>query len=136
MTRPKKSDLPRLDTLTSKQRVELANALIGMFRADGEEEFPAEFGYEDVPTDALHGHAISEPVAGNDAANSILQLIAQVRVLEVLLLDAEENEFAAIKNRLGMLKEAVTALPDKAKPRRRLGFAPPEPTTKKRGKKS
>lgn len=135
MTRPKKSDLPRLDTLTPKQRVELANALIGMFRADGEEEFPAEFGYEDVPTDALHGHAISEPVAGNDAANSILQLIAQVRVLEVLLLDAEENEFAAVTRRLNMLKEAVRLLPIKALSRRKVGFVPPEPT-KRKGKRS
>lgn len=125
-----------LDEYTPAQRLAIARAVVAMFKGYAEEEeFPAEFGYEDVPTDALPGHAISEPVAGNDAANSILQLIAQVRVLEVLLLDAEENEFKAISQRLEMLRRAVVELPTKALPRRRLGFVAPEPTTKRKGRK-
>lgn len=136
MNPPKKLAAFNLDEYTPAQRLAIARAVVAMFKGYAEEEeFPAEFGYEDVPTDALHGHAISEPVAGNDAANSILQLIAQVRVLEVLLLDAEENEFAAVARRLTMLKEAVAALPTKAPPRRKVGFAPPPPT-KRKGKRS
>jgi hypothetical protein len=117
---------------TPKQKLEAVLELMKLAGISAE-DFPEEWTDDQEITDPIPGHLVTEPNPHNSTADSLLQLIAQVKVLSILLLDGEEAEFNAIRSRLELFKKEVAELPTEPRPRRRIGFTPPtKPAAPKR----
>lgn len=90
-----------------------------------------DFWDEDPGIVALQGGPAAS--GGSDELSSlVLELLCAVTKLQILLIEADEDDFKVVAPRLGALVQSVARLSMTPKPRRRVGFKVPVPKKPKR----
>jgi hypothetical protein len=89
--------------------------------------------YEDPPPDPLFGNA--QGSAGiTPLADLLLDMASAVIKLNILLQEAEDDEFKAVTGRLGVFRGLVDNLPTSPRARRAVGFRVAKKITVKKGR--